>query len=218
MMGFIYSRARQVLIWIGEKTGEVKGVFQLMRTLGVSFTGLHLKRYVSNRVPWLHSVLEALFPIPFLGANFEWKPVIGLLQRPWFQRTMIIQEAILPCRATVVCGNTTMPWHQFEKVLQSIHIYIGCVASISYSEDTIIAVVAVNMIMVARVERNSHGLRKLRSRPEESTFLDPLLDSKFFQCSNKRDRIFVFGLAKDKDDELVLYYRTSAERTLGRFV
>lgn len=219
MMGSIYSSARQVLIWLGEETGEVKGAFQVMKRLEASFAALHSKRYVSNRVPLLDSTLEALFPTSMLGPNFEWKPVIGLLQRPWFQRTWIIQEAILPSRATVICGHTVMPWHKFEKVMQGIQIYIGRIASVGVSEDVIHAVAAVNMIMEARAEHHGRGLRKIMSRNEVTKMLDLLLEFKSFQCSNKRDRIFGFlGVAKDKDDELVPDYRISVEEAFRRFV
>ncbi|KAF1967161.1 HET-domain-containing protein [Bimuria novae-zelandiae CBS 107.79] len=219
MMDSIYSGARQVLIWLGEENNEVKGAFQVMKRLECSFKGLHRKRYISNRAPFLDSTLNTLFPTPLLGPDFEWEPVLALLRQPWFQRMWIIQEAILPKRATVICGQTVMPWYRFEKVLEGIQIYSSSVASTTNNDGIRQAIATGRLIMVARAGQHGRGLRTLMSRNEDSKMLDLLLDSRTFQCTNHRDRIYGFlGVAKDKDGHLQPDYRIGVEEVFRRFV
>jgi hypothetical protein len=218
-MDTIYSGARQVLIWLGEEDNETKGAFEAMKRLEGSFKGLHRKRYISNRVPFLDSTLNTLLPTPLLGRNFEWEPVIALLRRPWFQRTWIIQEAIFANRATVICGQSVMPWYRFEKVLEGIQIYGSRVASIPSNDSIMQAIAAARLIMVTRAEHHGRGLRRLMARNEGSKMVDLLLDSRTFLCGDHKDRIYGFlGVAKDKDGHLRPDYKQSVEEAFRKFV
>jgi hypothetical protein len=48
-----------------------------------------------------------------------WSSIKALLQRPWFQRIWVLQEALLSgTKASVQCGMTTIPWLAIQKSLR----------------------------------------------------------------------------------------------------
>ena len=44
----------------------------------------------------------------------QWKPLFGLLTRPWFTRTWVIQELALAKDAMILCGEQEIDWLPFE--------------------------------------------------------------------------------------------------------
>lgn len=92
-MGQIYKSAHQTLVWLGEKTTELEQSFQSvqdMRDRFLSITG------VANAYALDHSSLtdDDWAIMRNESVYWEWKPLVSLLQLPWFRRkwvTLVIE-------------------------------------------------------------------------------------------------------------------------------
>lgn len=78
LVGDIYQNARQVFIWLYEEADDSHLVFEQMHVAG------HGSRDIDRRTSRAYK---------------------KLCNRPWFQRTWVLQEVALSREATVVCGR-----------------------------------------------------------------------------------------------------------------
>jgi hypothetical protein len=202
-MDSIYSSARRVIIWLGEETEETKGSFTLLRRAHDSM-GQHRNTLDDNRE------LE------------DWSPVLNLLRRSWFQRTWIIQEAVLAREPLLACGFETIPYSMLGEYCSRYGLRE------SMPEDPLVqkALDSIHMIDHARREhhtryRISHGRvngrttsAKLKYTPK-LPLVTMLYETRGFRCKDKRDKVFgILSLVLDvePDDEVRrLGYANSVE-------
>ncbi|KAI0418320.1 heterokaryon incompatibility protein-domain-containing protein [Xylaria grammica] len=208
LMGLIYSRARRVLIYLGPMAPGVSQAIESIKVLNSKMKALHFERYMSRANSlgsWtrvLFSYLPSQKPLP---ADFDWKPVVSLLQRPWFERTWIIQEAILAQRGLVVCGDKLVPWLTFERVAHDIYAYHNTVKNILDYDTIRDAVEGLDMMRLARRDQErlhstsiSSYLNLWGALWEYTKLLDLLVDSRRFLCSDPRDKIYgLLGVTKE---------------------
>ncbi|KAI1422520.1 heterokaryon incompatibility protein-domain-containing protein [Xylaria sp. FL1777] len=199
LMGLIYSRARRVLIYLGPTDPGVHQAIESIGVLNSKFKALHFERYMS-RLNVLGSWVRVLFtywpsqrPLP---ADFDWRPVVKLLQRPWFERTWIIQEAILARRGLVICGDQSVPWLTFERVAHDIYMYHNTIKSIPDYDTIHEAVEGLDMMRMARRDQDRLHTKSVSARlnwgrlEEYMKLLDLVYDTRGFLCSNPRDKIY----------------------------
>ena len=224
-MGHIYSRARRVLIWLGEDVEETRGAIGSIKRLDSYFKALYPKRRITNLLPafgtWT-TVLSDVFPTSKVPIDFDWGPVLRLLECPWFLRTWIIQEAVLGRRAIVISGTDAVDWKTLERVCQGIGLHQTSTAIIPEYNKNYNINEAVKTLMVAREERNAIFLKRWFSRKEFTKLMDLLNESLDFQCSDKRDKVFgLLGIATDtrsEDEEIRPDYESNVEEVYRRFV
>ncbi|KAJ4325090.1 hypothetical protein N0V84_003633 [Fusarium piperis] len=205
-MGGIYSRARRVLIYLGKMDPSVDGAMKSIRWLDWKFMPIHIRRYNSRWAAFgpvgiqMMDYLPKMKPIP--EDKISWDPIINLFRRPWFQRTWIIQEAILAKRAQVICGDQSIPWAMLERVVMAMDYYKGAVAKIPDYLSIGETVAGVHLMRSARRDRYAAIMmpdlwlwtRLLRGsrmyRDEFTKLLDLIMDSRTFACTNARDKVF----------------------------
>ncbi|KFG84121.1 hypothetical protein MANI_000736 [Metarhizium anisopliae] len=115
LMQDIYRQAQQVCVWLGEFTdGTILGVKQIQRKLWA--LGWHAWR-VDRKFgkPTLPVREGCKTSITWQNRNdLVTEQVMGeineILDRPWFSRVWIIQEAILARKLVLMCGPETMAW------------------------------------------------------------------------------------------------------------
>ena len=95
LMAQVYANARSVMVYIGEESTTSS------EAIGIITGG----------------VLPKLL-MPF-GAVAE------LLSRPYFWRVWVLQEIALARKATLVCGNATIPWADFATRIRRLHMVGG---------------------------------------------------------------------------------------------
>ncbi|KAI8716125.1 HET domain-containing protein [Fusarium sp. LHS14.1] len=206
LMGDIYSQARRVLIYLGKTDPSVNEAMESIRRLDWDFMPIHVRRYCSRLLvlgPVGVELLDYLPKMkPITDDKINWDPIINLLQRPWFQRTWIIQEAILAKRARVFCGDESIPWAMLERVVIAMNSYKGEVGKIPGYPSIVDAVASVHLMRSARRDRYTSIMlpyewlhRKLffgsrMHRQEFTKLLDLIMDSRKFACSNPQDKVF----------------------------
>jgi hypothetical protein len=119
-MQYIYHTATDVIAWIGEDNGAPdRRAITFMKDLGAKSkssiqiepknlsSGVRPPRPTSpldeETVDWLESVS------PFGLVDSVWLDFTTLIDRPWFSRIWIVQEAVLGKKVKVQCGP-----HQFD--------------------------------------------------------------------------------------------------------
>jgi hypothetical protein len=110
MMGNVYSRAAEVLVWLGDDNDESTAV--AIRSLcNLVEWGEKQKGTEESKAGRSHSrnryltLVELLKP-PF----FDWSAVYTLCNSPWFSRSWAMQEVVLAQKATCFRGGCSIPW------------------------------------------------------------------------------------------------------------
>ncbi|KPM38864.1 hypothetical protein AK830_g7708 [Neonectria ditissima] len=199
-MGSTYSAARKVIVWLGEQTEDVQGAFSIIEPTN------SLKSHRSSPK----------------FASGDWSPVFNLLRRPWFQRTWIIQEAVLAQNPVLVCGLEVMPWKAVSTFCDSDEFQ-----DVLPDNDSAItqALRAVDMITHGRYECHTKftytGRGKKRKKHEytpDFKLMSTLYETRGFQCKDERDKVFgVLSMVTNvgPDDEVLRpNYRASVEEVL----
>ena len=103
LMGDIYKRARQVVVWLGE--GNPRTELAMQRLLEIGQVGIN-----SRDRTHMTSTLEAIFGLGVSDASED--PIGPVFERSWFYRMWTMQEVTLPLVENVVvwCGSASLPW------------------------------------------------------------------------------------------------------------
>jgi hypothetical protein len=93
LMDRIYSEAKNVCVWLGEKTED-------------SGSALHF----INQVVMVAD-FDSLVKNPKNSNN--WMALSSLMKREWFSRRWVVQEITLARTATIYCGDASVDWADF---------------------------------------------------------------------------------------------------------
>lgn len=110
LMGRIYSNAKQVRIWLGPPQPDDALVNKSLKELIV-------KGYAQlGSDPATHMFFPKL-------KHGGWEALEAFLNRPWFSRVWILQEAILASKAMVAFGEFQYEWKVLVLALTTIRIF-----------------------------------------------------------------------------------------------
>ncbi|KAF5652772.1 heterokaryon incompatibility OR [Fusarium sp. NRRL 25303] len=198
LMHEIYSQAQEVLIYLGKSDASVHGAIESMRWLDWKLMPLYVRQFLlSSNIGMASFFVEKWIKMkPINDQDFSWDPIINLLRRPWFQRTWVIQEAVIPKHAKVICGDQSIAWVKVLRIVDAI---------------------SVDLMRSARDNRHPKiyilGQRRYRplltGRPmegqEDSKLLDLILMSRRYKCTHPHDKIFgMLGVtAEDTSSKLL---------------
>jgi hypothetical protein len=118
LMYHIYHQATRVLIWLGEpdhilKWWDTKLAFNLASKLAkVQETrpDLDIRRMSETRKQVTRLRLGLRNP-----GNKRYAALRALFTRPWFQRMWVVQEAACATRATILCEEHEISWHELMR-------------------------------------------------------------------------------------------------------
>ena len=214
LMPQIYSRAEQVLIWLGEETREIKDAFgTIEQALSlVESRGIRTWEVFKLLSDDYWDLLRAL-------ARLDWRSVAHLSHRPWFQRLWIVQEVALSKRAVVVCGRSLIPWNYSFEDIGSLFSVLDLRSALDQSIQRAEPHLSINW---TSMRTNIGTIQDLRYRIEGDqaprTILGLIEETQGFACTEHRDRIFaMIGLASDCDGKMEADYTRAPEDTYKAF-
>ena len=95
-----FQRAKNVVVWLGEDTGDAKKAFEILRAVDPS----------SSSKEDICSLISA----------DRHNALANLLGRSWFRRIWVVQELVCAKNAIITCGNHEMEWEKFLDVAGTI--------------------------------------------------------------------------------------------------
>ena len=175
----IYQTATEVVIWLGNadtKSDKALAVipFVVEAAQGDAATGVTRNLLIPQERP--DSFPWASDPI--------WEDLAEIFRRPWFQRAWVVQELAVASKATMLCGDSAVPFDDmlaaFEYLLRSNHTIL---------------------IQGRTVELGSFArlvdARKAFIDEQKASPLGVLLKQRETLASDNRDKLFAFhGLFK----------------------
>jgi Heterokaryon incompatibility protein (HET) len=103
MMGLIYSRAQQTLVWLGPAPHD--------SDLAMSFIALVIHAFINLADADSVTVTMLLQQTGTEQDSPPWLALGALLARPLFQRVWVVQEVALSPNVTAQCGARKLPWN-----------------------------------------------------------------------------------------------------------
>jgi hypothetical protein len=122
-MGDIYSRAEQVLFWLGTATFEIIVLMDCLEQLKERSLEHAYKDWKRADPRWKELWFASKYSLQHTYANLETDVMIGLqniIERDWFKRVWILQEVANAKKASVCAGRKVIPARIF--VLASVLI------------------------------------------------------------------------------------------------
>ncbi|KAI4282890.1 MAG: hypothetical protein L6R38_002584 [Xanthoria sp. 2 TBL-2021] len=194
LMRDIYRRARMVIIWLGPESisGPGELALDLVPHLAAAskeptpvVEQLHQSADIRQLMQLGSQVLKS-HGMPHHGNTgyTVYRAFFDLLERPWFTRTWIVQEAVMASKAVLLCGTKSVPWIDFldafaYSIKQPSLMNILTPETLAY---------ALGLLSACRAVQGGPGQR----------LLDLLLQHRQCGASDSRDKVFALcGLAND---------------------
>ncbi|KAI0149059.1 heterokaryon incompatibility protein-domain-containing protein [Pestalotiopsis sp. NC0098] len=126
-MGEIYTKAQQVIVWLGTDDSETSIAMETIKILSEGVI-MEWHRRTFTTVPGSRAdILRNRRGLSTL-TNAQWTALRNLITRPWFTRLWIRQEVALASKVIVVCGYYQAEWEDVDKVAilleHSARVYI----------------------------------------------------------------------------------------------
>ncbi|TGJ83455.1 hypothetical protein E0Z10_g5282 [Xylaria hypoxylon] len=178
----IYSGAERVLFYLGVETTSISILMESLLALQRHVSGVHWapddKRW---KTAWeaVQNKLQTRYG--HTTKDVQRQGLQELLERPWFRRVWVLQEVANARRALICCGMT------------SIRVQIFAMAPMFLGVD-------LNNHVAAIFELMPTFLGRIMRKPRDGDFLSVLLDFRWSQAAEPRDKIFaLLGVCKDHD-------------------
>ena len=179
----IYARAENVQIWLGPASMNSPMGMQALKYLA--------EKTLDEPAPWQQRQDVAFFPA-----------LNDILQRDWFHRIWVLQEACVSRKAIMTCGNDSFKWENDpSQVLKFIRRIKFAAISPQWEQaglsqvntDTFIHLL---YLQIEHIERQ----RKEILRPAYD-ILDIAYASRHRKATDRRDKLFaIMGLVNQRDE------------------
>ncbi|KAM5350266.1 hypothetical protein ACJ41O_006771 [Fusarium nematophilum] len=152
LMDRIYSRAGEVLVWLGPSANDSDTLMDAWQTLGQEALRLGLDSfYTKERIALLLPIINNDNPADKTNMKFQalfdrsmtvipslMEPVKHWFERPWFKRVWVVQEFCLCAKTVFVCGPKMVPTDLVMMAVQILQFGTGKLfREISLSEEPV---------------------------------------------------------------------------------
>ena len=184
LMGDIYERAHEVLIWLGEEKDDSSMAMELINHMGKT----------------RHDV--ALWSNIFLDVNFklQWEALDRLMKRTYWTRVWIVQEVLLGKTCVVCCGVSRAPWN----ILRALMGIIGKFPLVGLSNSSSLTTGRETNLAYSLAAAD---IKRLQGN-DKMSLLDGLILFRTREATDPRDRVYAI-LSLVKDDGIEVDYSTS---------
>lgn len=163
LMRDVFRLSDRTVVWLGEESHDSGLAIDLIHELAKSS-----RQGDRSQLPNQSAKVLALH-------DPAWRALTHLLQRPWFQRTWIVQEASVSKDIFMVCGGESIHWDVFVRAVQyavELGVFIANGGS------------ATNQALRLFETRSTFQQNRL------PTLYDILLNSRSFQATDARDKVY----------------------------
>lgn len=99
MMSRVYTRAKEVCIWLGEDSDESKTAID----------------FIHHEIMQLKNFDTLCSDKKYTG---KWRALMMLMQREWFSRRWVVQEIALASNARIYCGPDSISWKELAVAVE----------------------------------------------------------------------------------------------------
>jgi Heterokaryon incompatibility protein (HET) len=195
LMKSIFSKARGVVVWLGEEVDTDCHAFDIIRMFEESPTPDETGKSASKGLRYLQSL-----PLPEEGSRSKWDSLYSILHRQWYNRIWVIQEVVMAREIRIICGEQTCSWAALIGMATAImqggfHVWMSGVEMSSL----------VNMAALRRRMKERGGQPNARD-----SIVDLIYATRFCGCTNPHDRLYaLLGLlSKYEIADVVVDYGT----------
>jgi hypothetical protein len=107
LMKDIFELSNLTVVWLGEESHDSNVAMQLAQKLA----NASQERYSNS---WSAHPSNKLPPL----YDSAWTAFANLLQRPWWHRAWVVQEASVTRHIQIMCGRDTISWNEFARSIQ----------------------------------------------------------------------------------------------------
>ncbi|KAM6478082.1 HET-domain-containing protein [Trichoderma sp. SZMC 28011] len=228
LMGEIYSKARRVLIWLGNNEAIQEGVGKLAswqpdekhvdwKPLKPVFTNVLFYQAQAFLI-WLGfdsavNMGVANLEEPQSSAPFDWFALIPVIQSSWFNRVWCIQELVLASNPLIVTRDSIISWDQFARAVLELRTQFDTYRMKSQRHNN----QSIENFYFLHDMRQKHK----KKRSQRHNLLELLFLTRGFQATDPRDKLFALvGLAGDvlsSDWEVTPNYDLTVAEVYHRF-
>lgn len=122
LMKDIFHAASEVIVWLGEETDDSDIGMQAAQDLADAGREYLKQRETLENLPPGDPLVVATFgPFKHQSQWARFNAFSKIIDRNWFSRTWVVQEAAVAAKITIHCGKATMTWEDFTNaaVLQN---------------------------------------------------------------------------------------------------
>ncbi|KAE9368957.1 hypothetical protein N431DRAFT_382768 [Stipitochalara longipes BDJ] len=117
-MGDIFKMAERVIVWVGSSTADSQLAMQTLDYLGRQVVSTTDRRLAPAPGTVEKTWFESSVQLPFDDST--WRAISNLLQRSWFERLWVVQEAHLARRGLFLCGEDELDWITFRYAILAL--------------------------------------------------------------------------------------------------
>ncbi|KAE9376315.1 HET-domain-containing protein [Stipitochalara longipes BDJ] len=179
LMEKIYEKSIRTIIWLGEEDHHC-GPFEEM---------IHLLKNESDPKEDVNAVTKAFAAVRGVGTRRQ-DAVTNLLNRDWFTRAWVFQEAVLSKELVFRCGGIEVPFANFKRLIDAVMLVQYHAGGYARSLiQTTVGFDTVDLIQHARQRCEDEGCQKF----VDSNFLAVLFEAmQQFRATDSRDLIYAF--------------------------
>jgi hypothetical protein len=219
-MKTIYSRARQVLAYLGEQENSSQKMPAIFRRILAGLDKLRAMRTIKGANIVRNKIHTA--DLESLGLPSEddpdWICITSFLSRPWFRRVWIIQEATVARELTFICGDWTV---SRELIFHFISLGIIHALPLGHERSASAGIAIIQLKIVADIVLCGKSAAADYNSPRSSqlSILELLQSSHHENATDPRGNIYaLLGLSKErKASELHPDYTEPVPDTYRRF-
>ncbi|KAI0456656.1 heterokaryon incompatibility protein-domain-containing protein [Xylaria acuta] len=183
LMSQIFSQAKRVIVWLGEETSDVKGAFSVRPSRGYFLGPEGIALTMPERKPRPSTLDFTMDNAAVSLSDGDLLPLVRLLERPWFRRLWVLQEAALAKEVIIHCGKKRVRWDEFSDTLNQLNRK-------GFVFDSFTPEAAMGVEAVLEIE-------KIRSGSQQN-LLCVLLGTCSAECRELKDKVYgVLSLARD---------------------
>ncbi|KAK4125751.1 HET-domain-containing protein [Parathielavia appendiculata] len=173
MMGDVYSKAKQVLVWLGASTPQSKRAFRFMSS----------KQGASYPDDWGNESDRAGL-----------KEVFLFLDRPWFRRVWVIQEVILGSNVLMACGDDRIDFDIFRNCTFGIWLFLDTLNHYGADNPSVRGLWCFNRMIHIRETFQADGAVGYETCLEAAFHVE---------ATDPRDKVYAFRGIAHKDSSLL---------------